>query len=167
MVRSSPLTVSRTFTVHRPSSRRSTSVTRWSTCTCTPRSSAASNSSRVSDPKSTSVPAADRVAATTWSAGRPAIISGSHSAMTPGSSVYSRPSNTGCADIARWRARMYARPASPVTKLTCGTGVMNSFGEPVSPERTRCDQNCRETWNCSLIVTALVASTEPSPPAGV
>jgi hypothetical protein len=44
---------------------------------------------------------------------------------------------------------------------------MNSLGEPVSPERTRCDQNCRETWNCSLIVTALVTSTVPPSPAGV
>jgi hypothetical protein len=62
---------------------------------------------------------------------------------------------------------MYDRPASPVTKLTCGTGVMKSLGDPVRPERTRCDQNCRETANCSLMVTALVTSTDPSAPAGV
>src|SRR3954453_22325918 len=44
---------------------------------------------------------------------------------------------------------------------------MNSFGEPVMPSRTRCDQNWRETWNCSLIVTALAGSTRPSGPAGL
>jgi hypothetical protein len=44
---------------------------------------------------------------------------------------------------------------------------MNCFGAPVSPERTRWAQNCRETWNCSLIVSALVMSTAPSGPAGV
>jgi hypothetical protein len=54
-----------------------------------------------------------------------------------------------------------------VTKLMCGTGVMKAFGESVRPARTRCDQNCRDTWNCSLMPTALLASTRPSGPAGV
>ena len=95
----------------------------------------------MSAPKLTSVPAVDRVAATTCRGSRPAIISGSHPASSAASSLYSSPSNRGCAASARWRARMYARPSSQVTKLTCGTGVMNSLGEPVSPSRIRCDQN--------------------------
>jgi hypothetical protein len=44
---------------------------------------------------------------------------------------------------------------------------MNSFGAPVMPERTRCDQNWRETWNCSLMLAAFDGSTRPSGPAGV
>ena len=58
-------------------------------------------------------------------------------------------------------------PHSPVTKLMCGTEVMKSRGEAVSPARTSVDQNCRETWNCSLMPTALAGSTRPSGPAGL
>src|SRR3954454_15791280 len=48
----------------------------------------------------------------------------------------------------------------------CGTEVMKVFGESVRPARTRCDQNWRETWNCSLMPTGLAGSTLPAGRAG-
>ncbi len=76
-----------TVTRQRPSVSRSRPVTRWLQCTGTPRSAASSRSRRVRAPKLTSVPAAERVAATTCRGSRPAIISGIHSASSAGSSV--------------------------------------------------------------------------------
>jgi hypothetical protein len=101
-----PVRTSRTSTVQRPSVPRVSFCTRAPVCTCTPRPAAWSTISLVRAPKLTSVPAIDRVAATTCSGSRPVIISGSHSASASWPSAYSRPSNSGSRDSASCRARM-------------------------------------------------------------
>ena len=44
---------------------------------------------------------------------------------------------------------------------------MNVSGSLRTPRSTRLDQNCRLSWNCSLIETALLTSTLPSAASGV
>ncbi len=56
--------------------------------------------------------------------------------------------------------------SSPITKLMCGTVLMKPLGEPIMPFVTRWDQNWRDSWNCSLMSSALAGSTEPSLAAG-
>ena len=43
---------------------------------------------------------------------------------------------------------------------------MKPLGEPISEFVMRWDQNCRDSWNCSLMFSALAGSTEPSLAAG-
>ncbi|MNW18739.1 hypothetical protein D3C71_2184200 [compost metagenome] len=38
-------------------------------------------------------------------------------------------------------------PASPCTKLRCGTGLIKDFDEPKVPFLVRYDQNCFDTSN--------------------
>ena len=56
--------------------------------------------------------------------------------------------------------------SSPITKLMCGTVLMKPLGEPIRLLSTRWDQNWRESWNCSLMSSALLGLTEPSLAAG-
>ena len=44
---------------------------------------------------------------------------------------------------------------------------MKSEGLSNCPFSIRYDQNCLETWNCSLILIAFLASIEPSAASGV
>ncbi|SKZ48337.1 Uncharacterised protein [Mycobacteroides abscessus subsp. abscessus] len=44
---------------------------------------------------------------------------------------------------------------------------MNSEGREMMSLSTAYAQNCRETWNCSLMAIALVVSTPPSAVFGV
>ena len=49
----------------------------------------------------------------------------------------------------------------------CGTELMKEEGSPMRSFSTRCNQNCRDTWNCSLMVIALWGLTDPSTSCGV
>jgi hypothetical protein len=49
----------------------------------------------------------------------------------------------------------------------CGTVLMKRFGWGSIPSPTRYDQNWRDTWNCSLTLTALEMSIVPSASSGV
>ena len=53
-------------------------------------------------------------------------------------------------------------PSAPWVKLTCGIGLMTPFGLPRKPLSTACAQNCRDTWNCSLMLSALEMPMSPS-----
>ncbi len=105
-VNSSPLAWCRAVTFQRPSVVRSRSCTLVPVCTATPRLVAWSSSSRVSEPKSTSVPAVERVAATGWAGSRPSIISGTQVASSSWEVVSSSSPNSGDAVSAACRARM-------------------------------------------------------------
>ena len=150
-----------------PSLRRFSPVTRRSRFSPTPCSTRWSMSVVVSEPKSTSVPPGIRVAAIGCDFSRPGIISGAQERMTRASSLYSMPSNSGWSFSASHRLRRYATFSSPVTKLMCGVGLMNVRGSGIAPDRTRCAQNCRVTWNCSFTFTAPEMSIVPSGSSGV
>ena len=142
-------------------------TTWWLGSNSTPSTSSWSNSCRVSDPKSTSDPAAEYVAAMGWSFLRPGISAGAHLRICSASSLNSSPANSGWPCIASYRLRMYSTLSAPHTNEMCGVGLMKLVGSGSVPFSTRNDQNWRETWNCSLTTTALVISTRPSGSSGV
>lgn len=116
----------------------------------------------MSAPKSTSVPATVRLAATRALGLRFFARSGVHSAMRSRSSVNSISSKSGCSARAATRFFRYSMFALPLTKVMCGAVLMKLCGSGNAPCSTRYDQYCRLTWNCSLIETALSALTVPS-----
>ncbi len=133
----------------------------------TPAISSSSKSWRVSDPKSTSEPAAEYVAAIGWSFLRPGMSAGAHCRICAGSSENSMPAKSGWSLSASQRFRMYSTLSAPQTNEMCGVGLMKFEGSGSAPVSTRWAQNCRDTWNCSLTVTAFAISTRPSGSSGV
>src|SRR6218665_2863840 len=144
---------------HEPSVCRFKPTTRWLVWIVAPRLDISRNNNRGNDPKSTSVPAATRVAATSSRGFRFALSNGAQSAICAGSSEYCIPAKSGSSASTANRFRRYSMLASPVTKLMCGVWLMKDDGSGSSPAETRCAQYCRLTWNCSLIATALSALT--------
>ncbi len=82
--------------------------------------------------------------------------------MTAGSSEYSIASKRGWARIASKRRRRNSAFSLPRTNVMCGVGLMNSLGSGTAPAVTRCAQNWRESWNCSLMRVADPISIFPS-----
>ena len=124
-------------------------------------------SRRVSEPKSTSVPAAMRVAAIGCD-----LLAAGDEQRGP------------VADDAGVLAVLHAREQRVVFQRLVALaevldvllapheahvrdGLMNRSGSGSIPSLTRNAQNCRETWNCSLTFTALEMSMVPSASSGV